>query len=146
MSSAKLDPARSTYPLWVEETIRNADTDQFQHVNNAAIASYCEAGRMGLFARPDIATAMCGLNVVVVKMTIVFEQELYYPGAVQIGTRVSAIGNTSLQVAQGLYSERGRFATSEATCVLMERAQHRPTRVPDVMRAAFMPVPESDLP
>ena len=146
MPSAKLDLARSTYPFWVEETIRNADTDQFQHVNNAAIASYCEAGRMGLFARPDIAAAMSGLNVVVVKMTIVFEQELYYPGAVQIGTRVSAIGNTSLQVAQGLYSERGRFATSEATCVLMERAQHRPTCVPDVMRAAFMPVPESDLP
>ena len=146
MPSAKIDPDRATYPFWIEEKIRNADTDQFQHVNNAAIASYCEAGRMGLFARSDIAAAMNGLNVVVVKLTIVFEQELYYPGAVQVGTRVSAVGNTSFQVAQGLYSERGRFATSEATCVLMERAQHKPMRVPDLIRAAFMPVPESDKP
>ena len=142
--SAKIAPDRSAYPFWVEEKIRNADTDQFRHVNNAAIASYCETGRMGLFARADIAAAMDGLNVVVVKLTIVFEQELYYPDTVQIGTRVSAIGNTSFQVAQGLYGERGRFATSEATCVLM--AQHRPARVPDLIRAAFMPVSESDKP
>lgn len=145
MPSAKTAPDRSVYPFWVEETIRNADTDQFQHVNNAAIASYCEAGRMGLFAWPDIAAAMSGLNVVVVKLTIVFEQELYYPGAVRIGTRVSAIGNTSFQVAQGLYGESGRFATSEATCVLMERAQRRPTRVPDLMRAVFAPTSGDDV-
>ena len=143
---AKAGPDRSAYPFWVEETIRNADTDQFQHVNNAAIASYCEAGRMGLFARPDLAAAMTGLNVVVVRLTIVFEQELYYPGAVQIGTRVSTIGNTSFQVAQGLYGGTGRFASSEATCVLMERSQRRPTRVPDLMRAAFAPAARSDLP
>lgn len=146
MPSAKIDLDRSAYPFWIEEKIRNADTDQFEHVNNAAIASYCEAGRMGLFARPDLAAAMTGLNVVVVKLTIVFEQELHYPGAVEIGTRVSAIGNTSFQIAQGLYGERGRFATSEATCVLMERAQRQPIRVPDLMRAAFAPTSESDWP
>jgi acyl-CoA thioester hydrolase len=128
---------RATFPLWIDESIRNADTDQFQHVNNAAIASYCEAGRMALFSEPALRAAIAGLNVVVVKLTILFERELFYPGTVQVGTSVTAIGNTSFQVSQGLYGVQGRFATGEATCVMMDRAQHKPTRVPDEVRALF---------
>lgn len=132
-------PDSAAYPFWIDETIRNADTDQFQHVNNAAIASYCEAGRMGLFAEPALQQAIAGLNVVVVKLTILFERELFYPGSVQVGTRVTAIGNTSFRVSQGLYGTQGRFATSEATCVMMDRAQHEPVRVPDAVRALLTP-------
>ena len=128
---------RTAYPFWIDENIRNADTDQFQHVNNAAIASYCEAGRMALFSEPRLQEAIAGLNVVVVKLTILFERELFYPGAVQVGTCVTEIGNTSFQVSQGLYGFQGRFATSEATCVMMDRAQHKPIRVPDEVRALF---------
>ena len=129
----------TAYPFWIDETIRNADTDQFQHVNNAAIASYCEAGRMALFAEPTVRDAVAGLHVVVVKLAILFERELFYPGTVRVGTRVTAIGNTSFQVSQGLYGVPGRFATSEATCVMMDRAQHKPLRVPDAVRALFAP-------
>lgn len=128
---------RAAYPIWIDENIRNADTDQFQHVNNAAIASYCEAGRMALFSESALQKAITGLNVVVVKLTILFEQELFYPGAVQVGTCVTAIGNTSFQVSQGLFGFQGRFATSEATCVMMEQANHKPIRVPDAMRVLF---------
>jgi len=137
MSSPAEFPERSAYPFWIDESIRNADTDQFQHVNNAAIASYCEAGRMALFSESSLREAIAGLNVVVVKLTILFERELFYPGAVRVGTCVTAIGSTSFQVSQGLYGTQGRFATSEATCVMMERAQHKPIRVPDAVRALF---------
>lgn len=130
-------PDSAAYPCWIGETIRNADTDQFKHVNNAAIASYCEAGRMGLFAEPVLEEAIAGLSVVVAKLTIVFERELFYPGDVRIGTRVTAVGNASFQVSQALYGAQGRFATSEATCVMMDRAEHRPIRVPDAVRALF---------
>jgi acyl-CoA thioester hydrolase len=128
---------RTTHRFWIDESIRNADTDQFQHVNNAAIASYCEAGRMALFSEPGMREAIAGLNVVVVKLTILFERELFHPGTVQVGTSVTVIGNTSFQVSQGLYGFQGRFATSEATCVMMDRAEHKPIRVPEAVRALF---------
>jgi acyl-CoA thioester hydrolase len=130
-------PDNATYPFWARESIRNADTDQFRHVNNAAIASYCEAGRMALFSEPGLQEVIAGLSVVVVKLTIQFEQELFYPGDVRVGTRVTAIGNTSFQVSQGLYGVEGRFATSEATCVMMDRVQRKPIRIPDPVRAFF---------
>ena len=137
MSSPPEFPDSTAYSFWIDENIRNADTDQFQHVNNAAIASYCEAGRMALFSEPSLREAIAGLNVVVVKLTMLFERELFYPGTVKVGSCVTAIGNTSFQVAQGLYGFHGRFATSEATCVMMDRAEHKPIRVPDAIRALF---------
>ena len=139
-------PDSATYPFWIEEKIRNTDTDQFEHVNNTAIASYCEAGRMALFARSALPEAMAGLNVVVVKLTISFERELFYPGVVRVGTRVTTIGNTSFQVSQGLYGAQGRFATSEATCVMMDRTRHKPIRFPDTLRALFAPPSRIDSP
>ena len=130
-------PDNTTYLFWTRESIRNADTDQFGHVNNAAIASYCEAGRMALFSEQGLQEVVAGLNVVVVKLTIQFEQELFYPGEVQVGTRVTALGNTSFQVSQGLYGAGGRFATSEATCVMMDQVEHKPIRVPEIVRSLF---------
>ena len=137
MSKQTEFPDKASYPFWIRESIRNADTDQFGHVNNAAIASYCEGGRMALFSEQGLQEVVAGLNVVVVKLTIQFERELFYPGDVRDWTRVTAVGNTSFQVSQGLYGVGGRFATSEATCVMMDRAQHKPIRVPDVIRALF---------
>ena len=137
MSNEAEFPDYTIYPIWTHENIRNADTDQFQHVNNAAIASYCEAGRMALFAEPSLREVIADLNVVVVKLTIQFERELFYPGTAQIGTRVTAVGNTSFQVSQGLYVLGARFAVSDATCVMMDRVLHKPVRVPDEVRALF---------
>ena len=139
MSSLTDTPDDAAYPVWIDERIRNADTDQFQHVNNAAIASYCEAGRMALFTDSTLQEALSGLHIVVAKLTILFERELFYPGTVRVGTRVTAIGNTSFQVSQELFGPQGRFARSEATCVMMERVQHKPIRIPDVVRMLFAP-------
>ena len=137
MSKEAEFPDYTIYPIWTYESIRNADTDQFQHVNNASIASYCEAGRMALFSEPSLREAIAELNVVVVKLTIQFERELFYPGTAQVGTRVTTVGNTSFQVSQGLYALGERFAASDATCVMMDRVQHKPVRVPDEVRALF---------
>jgi acyl-CoA thioester hydrolase len=137
MSSPAEILERAAYPFWIQESIRNADTDQFQHVNNAAISSYCEAGRMALFSESSLREAIAGLNVVVVRLTILFERELFYPGTVQVGTSVTAIGSTSFQVSQGLYGPQGRFATSEATCVMMDQVEHKPIRVPEIVRSLF---------
>ena len=48
---AKLEHAlRGEFRFWAEEKLRNADTDQFRHVNNAAIATIFEAARCPVHA------------------------------------------------------------------------------------------------
>jgi acyl-CoA thioester hydrolase len=131
------------FQFWVEEKLRNMDTDQFGHVNNAAIASFCESGRMSLFAGEDVAEAMKPYSPVVVRLLLEFHAEVFFPGAVRVGTNVVDIGNTSFQVVQCVFKGNDRVASSMATCVLIDRATRKPVRVPEFIRERLQSVQHS---
>lgn len=123
------------YRFWTEEKLRNADTDQQGHVNNAIFATFFEGGRMDVLAGPEIADIRAVTNIVVVRTLINFKKEMFYPGSVRIGTRVARIGRTSLDFAQAIIAANGEVATAEATCVLIDSSTRKPTPVPEQLRA-----------
>lgn len=124
----------SDYRFWTEEKLRNADTDQQGHVNNAIFATFFEAARIDVVSRPEIAAIRAATQIVVVRTVINFRQELFFPGMVRIGTRVPRIGRTSLDFAHVLIGADGVAASSEATLVLLDRATRKPMAVPDELR------------
>lgn len=128
------NPPQTAYRFWTEEKLRNADTDQQGHVNNAIFATFFEAGRMDVLAGPAIAAIRAATNIVVVRTVINFKKELFYPGTVRIGTRVARIGRTSLDFAHVIVSANGEVADSEATVVLLDQATRKPTPVPEQLR------------
>lgn len=133
-ASGRMPPGRDAFRFWTEEKLRNADTDQFGHVNNAAVASLFEAGRMELFGnRPEDPDA-APLQIVVVRLLMNYHKELYYPGQVAIGTVVTRVGRTSFDLAQGLFLGSTCFASSEATCVAIDPASRQPAPIPAAMR------------
>lgn len=129
------------FRFWSPEKLRNADTDQFRHVNNAAIASFLESGRMELFAEPAISRLMGGLNVVVGRLTIEFHAEIFYPGEVNIGSTVTYIGRSSFEVLQGVFRAGTCVASATASCVLLQEG--RPYAVPDEIRRHLLGKPSS---
>lgn len=134
---AKLEHAlRGEFRFWAEEKLRNADTDQFRHVNNAAIATIFEAARMEIIAPPAIRALMGGANLAVVRLLIEFSAQLYFPGRVRVGSTVVEVGHTSLQVRQGLFGgdDVGRCATAEAICVLVDERTGRPAPITPELR------------
>lgn len=135
MNDRKNEPAEADYRFWCEEKLRNADTDQQGHVNNAVVASLFEAGRIEVLGSPEIAEIRKVTSIVVAKLLIQFRKELFFPGRVRIGTRVPHIGRTSLQFDAAVFAANGVVATSEATCVLIDRATRKPTPVPEALRA-----------
>jgi len=136
MSEAASPSARQLTPehfrFWSREKLRNADTDQFRHVNNAAIASFMEGGRMELFAAPAISDLMKGLNVVVGRLNIEFHAEIFYPGELDIGSTVTRIGRSSFEVMQGVFRDSVCVASAIASCVLMQAG--KPFAIPDDIR------------
>jgi acyl-CoA thioester hydrolase len=136
------DPASPTPPtqhltpdrfrFWSREKLRNADTDQFRHVNNACIASFLEGGRMELFAASAIDHLMEGLNVVVGRLSIEFHAEIFYPGELKIGSTVTRIGRSSFEVLQGIFRDDACVASAVASCVLLQAG--KPYAVPDEIR------------
>ena len=128
------------FRFWTEEKLRNADTDQFRHVNNAVIATLFEAARMEIVAPPPIRALMDGANLAVVRLLIEFNAELHFPGRVRVGSTVVEVGTTSFKVRQGLFDERdeNRCATAEAVCVLLHGETGRPHRIAPGLRAYLL--------
>lgn len=136
--TARRLPDPSEFRFWTEEKLRNRDTDQFGHVNNAAIASFFEAGRMEMVSGPDAAPLADGASLAVVRLLIEFSRELFYPGGVRVGSSVVDVGNTSFSVRQALFDGAGCVATAQATCVLIDSALRRPRRIPEALRAHLL--------
>ncbi len=125
-------PARDAFRFWTREKLRNPDTDQFGHVNNAAMASFFEAGRMELFAGRPADRAK--LQLVVVRLLMNFHKELYYPGEVAIGSVVTRVGRSSFDVAQGLFAGEDCIASAQATCVTFDPEQRQAAGIPGSLR------------
>jgi acyl-CoA thioester hydrolase len=144
---ANHDPARAarkaaplpleSYPLRKLETIRYADTDRQGHVNNAVFATLCESGRVAFLYDPEAPLAPAGAEFVIARLLIDFLAEIRWPGEVEIGTMIAAIGRSSVSLRQGLFQNGRPVATAETTIVLMDEVTRRSRALPEATIAAL---------
>jgi acyl-CoA thioester hydrolase len=111
------------YAFWSRDTVRFSDVDRYRHINNVAIATYCESGRVEYAeALWPGSTAGEGAGWVIVRLTVTFLAQAHYPGRVDIGTRVERVGRTSCTIGQGVFKDGRCFATSEGVLVWLDLA------------------------
>ncbi len=126
--------APATYDIWTREIIRFGDTDAFGHVNNGSFASYFENARVKLsYGLPSAE----GRDWVLARVCLEFYQQLFYPGEVDVGTRVSAQGRASFSVAQGVFSDGACCGAATGVVVLIDLESGRSAPIPDDLRAAL---------
>jgi acyl-CoA thioester hydrolase len=132
--SSRAVPVPTDFRFWTEEKVRNIDTDQFRHVNNAVIASFLEAGRMEIFSTQEAGGSLGSATLAVVRLEIDFLRELFYPANARVGSRVESVGRTSFTVRQGVFNGPDCIASATATCVLFDPNAHKPVPVPSILR------------
>jgi acyl-CoA thioester hydrolase len=127
MAEAALPPAtaRSSYKIWTYDKLRYGDTDRQGHVNNAVYSTFFETGRVAFLYDKDLALAAPGCEFVVARLVIDFHAELFFPGNVDIGTRVLRIGRSSFTVGQGVFMADLCAATAEIVAVQMNTETRR---------------------
>jgi acyl-CoA thioester hydrolase len=111
---------RSGFTFWHEDVLRFGDLDRQNHVNNVAFASFCETGRvrfLDTIARPLLDPADL---FALVKITIEYRHEVLFPGTIEVGTRLTRLGRSSVQFGQGLFNQGRCVATAAAIVVLMD--------------------------
>jgi acyl-CoA thioester hydrolase len=108
---------RASYPIWTTDTLRYGDTDRQGHVNNAVFATFCESGRVSFLYDEKLNLRGANANFVIVRLELDFRAELYYPGKVDIGTRVLSIGRSSFRLGQGIF--KGDICAATAECIMV---------------------------
>jgi acyl-CoA thioester hydrolase len=114
-----------SYPFWTLDKIRYGDTDKLGHVNNAVFATFLETGRVDMLCQPDLSLNDPGTAYVLARLSCDFHGEVHWPGEVKIGTRIAAIGRSSLQLEQIVLQEGIAVATGETVLVQMDETTRK---------------------
>jgi acyl-CoA thioester hydrolase len=129
--------SRAVYSYFEVEKIRFSDTDMIGHVNNVAFAALLESGRTAfgqelLFPHMPPAT-----QVVMARVEIDYRRELHWPGAVDIGCRIVAIGRSSYVIGQGIFRGEVCITTGRTTLVMIDRETRKPMALPAGYRSVL---------
>ena len=127
---------RDTFPYFTSEKIRFGDIDRQNHVNNLAICSYIECGRVEMREAnfPEIARDPANAWLVV-HFEVSFKASTGYPGSVDVGTGVIDIRNSSYILGHGVFAGATCLATARTTTVFGDRQAGGKRRIPDNLRA-----------
>lgn len=134
MSEADLK-RRETFPFFTSEKVRFGDIDRQNHVNNLAICSYIECGRVEMreVNFPDIARDPENAWLVV-HFEVSFLASTGYPGSVDVGTGVLDVRNSSYILGHGVFSGDVCLATAKTTTVFADRINGGKRPILDILR------------
>jgi acyl-CoA thioester hydrolase len=118
-------PSLADFPLQTHDKLRYSDTDRQGHVNNAVFATLLETGRVELIYAKENALHEPGCSFVIASLQLDFLAEVHWPGTIDIGTRVSKIGRSSVTLAQALFQEGRCVATSHTVIVQVDASTRR---------------------
>jgi len=118
-------PPFAHFPARTFDKVRYADTDRQGHVNNALFATFFETGRVELLYAPDAPLAVAGGAWVLARIEIDLRAELRWPGEVQSGTAVLAVGRSSVTLQQALVQGEVCAATARTVVVQVDGATGR---------------------
>src|SRR5438132_7268399 len=127
------------FPVVISWPVQWGDQDAFSHVNNTVYFRWFESGRIAYFERLGLGTIISntGLGPILASINCNFRRPIGYPDTVHIGTRVTKVGNSSLTIAQTVFSQSLQMIAAEgdSVIVLLNYRAQKPTRVPDDLRS-----------
>ena len=123
--NASLLPTLADFPARSHDKLRYGDTDRQGHVNNAVFSTFLETGRVELLMGGATELADAGCNFVIARLELDFVSELFWPGQVDIGTRVLSIGRSSVRFEQALFQADRLVARAQTVVVQVNEATHR---------------------
>ena len=137
MSSIELK-RKESFTTWITDVIRYNDLDPNGHVNNVAVCTYFEDGRV-MFRdrhfRDQVKDVLTGF--VLARYTIEYHRPLSFPGSVEVGTTITRIGRSSYTFGQAVFRGNECAATAEAVQVRIDPKTGRSMPLSDEFKATL---------
>ncbi len=134
MVGHRVVPKLGDFPLREYDKLRYGDTDRQGHVNNAVFSTFLETGRVGMLETAAAVKMRGPFSFVIARLNLDYREEILWPGRVEIGTGVQAIGNTSITVRQALFQEERCVATAQSVVVQVHAPSKRSVPLSDELR------------
>lgn len=132
-----------TFPIVVTIPVQWGDMDAFGHVNNTRYLAWFESARIALFQRLGVATsatAGAGVGPILATTTCDFVVPVVWPATVNVGTRVTKVGETSVAMEYEVRDADAPdklYAKGTSVIVMFDYGAGRKVRVADEIRGAI---------
>lgn len=127
---------KETFYHWTEIQVRFRDMDPLNHANNALFNTYLEEARIQFLAEVGHMQSQFteGKTFVLAKCTVEYLKQVTFPSTLLVGSGISKVGNTSINIVQGIYNKETHELVSIADSkgVWFDLNKQRPTRLPEV--------------
>jgi acyl-CoA thioester hydrolase len=139
--SASLPTELADFPVSIELPVQWGDQDAFGHVNNTVYFRWYESARIAYLERLAMAdqTSSLGLGPILAAIGSNYRRQLRFPDRVIIGSRVTRIGRTSINMEHAVWStvQKAIVADGHSTIVVFDYALHQKRDVPPSVRATI---------
>jgi len=131
----------SGFPVVVTFPVQWGDQDAIGHVNNAVYFRWCETARVVYLERIGMWAGFVAERVgpILAAIGCNFRQQVTFPDTVQVGARVTRVGNSSFQMEHRVVSQTANAAVAEAdsTLVFYDYKRNTPVPLPESFRQAI---------
>ena len=133
-------PHINDFPFRSHDKLRYGDTDRQGHVNNAVFTTMYETGRVELLQLGQSeGLALGDVSFVIARLSLDYHGEIHWPGTVEIGTAVKALGNSSITFSQALFQNGKCVSTAESVVVQVDNRTRRSTPLSAAVREKLQP-------
>ena len=133
-------PQRADYRHFQPITTRWHDNDIYGHVNNVTYYSFFDSAvNTYLIERGGLDIHDGSVVGFVVSSSCDYFASIAYPDLIEVGLRVSKLGNSSVQYELAVFKagEGEACAAGRFVHVFVDRASNQPVSIPDELRAAL---------
>jgi acyl-CoA thioester hydrolase len=117
------------------------DTDGFGHVNNVVFGSWIELARIAFLRGIDPPSG----DLILARLEMDFLRQVTIEAAVEVETRVSRIGRTSVGLRHDVLADGERAARVDSVVVLFDYERQEKRVVSDALRATLRRYAADDL-
>lgn len=129
---------REDYRWALRLAVRWGDMDRLGHVNNARFMTYAESARLAYFeplmGEESSAQAVSG-GLILASISCDFVEQLRYPADIEVGSRITHIGRSSMTMEQTVFEGRRAVAQLHSIIVWFDYAARKAMPVPEQARA-----------
>lgn len=130
---------RERFHFFTASPTRWGDCDAFGHVNNVQFVRYYESGRLDYFQRVLGLEPIAGApnSLIIADIYVTYLRQIHHPGALEVGTRICRLGNSSFDFEAAIFAadDDAACSTAQATCVWFNFRDNHSAPIPPAERA-----------
>jgi acyl-CoA thioester hydrolase len=130
----------SEFPVVISVPLHWGDQDSFGHVNNTIYLRWCETARVEYLRRIGLwMISTEGIGPILASISCDYRRPLTYPDTVEVGARVTRIGNSSFRMEHRVLSLGQKVVAAEvhSTIVVLDYQRQKAVPLPEAVRSAI---------